>query len=101
MLLSKEQIEKTIYKSIKFVKVFEAKAGEDFSAINEATDFLHKHGYSVGSMQRGAPIGVAKGDCDISKWRNFGPDVRQLDGALVADSFREGGVKLYLAQELE
>lgn len=100
MLMSKEQIERTISKSIKFVKVFDAKLGEDFSAINEATEFLRKHGYSVGSMQRGAPIGVAKGDCDISKWRNLGSDVTQLDGVLVADSFREGGVKLYLAQEL-
>ena len=99
MLISKEQIEKAIFKPIRFVKVFPS-TGVAFEAYSDACEFLKEHGYSVGSMQRDAPIGVAKGDCDISKWFNLGSDVKQLDGVLIADNFREGGVKLYLSQEI-
>lgn len=98
-MLNQQQVEKTIYKSIKFVKHFPATG--TFEAWMAAKAFLEEHGYQVGSMQRAEPIGVAKDADYISKWRNLGEDVRQLDGVLVSDDFREGGVTLYLAQELK
>ncbi len=100
-MFTQAQIEKVIYKTIKTVKTFPAVPGDTFAAHSAAVAFLKEKGYSVGSMQRGSPIGVAKGDCDISKWRNLGPDVKELDGVLVSDSFREGSVTLYLAQAVE
>lgn len=97
-MLNQEQVEKTIYKSIKFTKTFPATG--TFEAHSAACKFLKERGYDVGSMQRGAPIGIAK-DADISKWRNLGPDVRNLDGVMVSDDFREGSVTIYLAQEIK
>lgn len=99
-MLDQAQVEKTIYKTVKFTKHFPA-TGVAFEAHHDATEFLKEHGYSIGSMQRDAPIGVAKGDAYISKWRNLGDDVRQLDGVMVSDNFREGGVTVYLAQEIK
>ena len=50
-------------------------------------------------MQREAPIGLAFGDVCISKWRNLGEDVNQLDGVMLCSdgSFRDGTVTIYLA----
>lgn len=98
-MLNKEQIEKTIYKTIRTTKTFPATG--TFEAHSAACKFLAENGYSVGSMQRGAPIGVAKGDADISKWRNLGEDVRDLDGVMVSDDFREGSVTVYLSEEIK
>jgi hypothetical protein len=65
---------------------------ENFEAISKAEAFLKKAGFSYGSMQRGAPIGFAYGDCLISKWRNLlSGDKDQLDGQISTDtSFRWG-----------
>lgn len=98
-MMGKESVEKTINKKIVFEKTF--KAGEDFAAHSEAIEFLKRFGYSVGSMQRTEPIGVALGDCDISKWRNLGPDVTELDGVMVSESFRNGDVTVYLSKQVE
>lgn len=74
-------------KPVKFTKEFTGN-GEDFSAFNEASEFLTKHGFSSGSMQREAPIGLMKGDVMISKWRNLSKsDIETLDGVI---KFPEG-----------
>ena len=66
----------------------------DFRGYYNALDWLRKNGYSFGSMQRDAPIGIKKGDCLIEKWRNLSPnDRKQLDGELTGN-MREGPVTL-------
>lgn len=53
------------------------------SGLTLAHEFLQEHGYSYGSMQREAPIGVAYGDVGIEKWRNLGEaDKEILDGVI-------------------
>ncbi len=52
-----------------------------FDFCNRVFDELKARGYSVGSMQREAPMGIAFGDCYISKWRNLETDdFYALDG---------------------
>ena len=99
--MTKEAIEKAIGKKITFQMSFPLSG--DFEAHTEATKKLKEMGVSYGSMQREAPIGLAWGDADISKWRNLGPDVKMLDGAMIADdgSFRNGTVTIYLADKPE
>jgi hypothetical protein len=99
-MYSKEDVEQVLGKKVVAEKVF-LTSGEDFAAYNDAVAFLEKNGYSHGSMQRGAPIGVCLGEAEISKWRNLGPDVKSLDGVLIADSFRNGKVTLYLTVQDE
>ena len=99
-MLDKSVIEKKIYKTIRTVKTFPS-TGIAFEAHADAVEFLKENGYSVGSMQRDMPIGVAKGeDVYISKWMNLGDDVKQLDGVLLSDDFREGSVTVLLSEEL-
>lgn len=63
-----------------------------FAAVGAACKWLSENGYSYGSMQRGAPIGIMKGDYAISKWRNLSAaDVADLDGYMQGD-FRNGPV---------
>lgn len=55
--------------------------GTDFSGWYAAEKWLRENGYSFGSMQRDANIGIKKGDCLISKWRNLSvEDIEFLDG---------------------
>lgn len=59
--------------------------GEDFSGYNAACAWARANGYSVGSMQRGAPTAMFKGDCLVSKWRNLRKeDLKAMDGKIVA-----------------
>jgi hypothetical protein len=77
-------------------KVF-PNTGEDFSGYDAARKWCEDNGYSVGSMQAGAPTGVAKGvGIQISKWRNLGEDEELLDGKITGDNFRHGSVTLTL-----
>tara|TARA_R100000951_G_C2653160_1_gene185164 strand:- start:11228 stop:11521 length:294 start_codon:yes stop_codon:yes gene_type:complete len=75
-------------KPILFTKEFK-NDGEDFSGIGGARDFLKEKGFSIGSMQRDAPMGVSKEYEYIAKWRNLSSDDRlQLDGTI---TFTDGG----------
>lgn len=66
--------------------------GGTFVAISKAQKYLEKNGYSYGSMQREAPIAIAKGDVSISKWRDIGDDIGRIDGWILPEpDFREGG----------
>lgn len=91
-------LENFLGKKLPFSKTFNGKEGDDFSAHTEATAYLREKGFDVGSMQRGAPIGIAR-NADISKWRNLGDDVKNLDGVMVSDSFRDSPVTVYLTEE--
>jgi hypothetical protein len=77
-------------------KTFSAEG--DFDANTEAEDFLRTAGFSVGSMQRGAPRGIMFGECDISKWRNLREtEIQTLHGEMRAHrSFREGPITVII-----
>jgi len=73
-------------------------ASGDFAANNDAEHFLQVAGFSVGSMQRGAPRGIMFGDCDISKWRNLREiEIQSLHGEMRAHrTFREGPITVVI-----
>ncbi len=71
-------------------------AGE-FVAFGKAVAWLKERGYSVGSMQREAPIGVMYGDVSIAKWRNLSAsEIAALDGTITGESKRNGPVTISL-----
>lgn len=64
----------------------------DFEAFRDAESWLKENGYSWGSMQGDAPIGVMRGDYDIAKWRNLSTrEINALDGTITGDK-RNGPV---------
>ena len=76
-------------------KVFEHIDGDSFSAYYAAEKWCEKQGFSVGSMQRGAPTLIYYGDCDVAKYRNISPEERKaaigrING--IGGSFRDGPV---------
>lgn len=72
----------------------------DFNAIYAAKKWLREHGYSYGSMCRGMPIGILKGDWCIAKWRNLTTIERyQLDGQINSSDFRAGPVTIKLKDD--
>ena len=100
--MTKEQAEKLLGKKLTLTLSFPlGESFGDFAALTVAEKKLKEMGISFGSMQRGEPIGLAYGDAYISKWRNLGSDVQNLDGVMIADSgsFRSGSVTIYLADK--
>lgn len=80
-------------------KTFEHAEGDDFSAYNAAVKWVEDQGYSVGSMQRGAPTLIYYGDCDVAKFRNISPSERKAAAGQiigVAGRFRGGPVTVSL-----
>ena len=78
------------------VHTFESK--EDFGAFREAEEFCRERGFSVGSMQRDEPIGIARGDFYIAKWYNLSAqDKTRLDGVIVGEK-RNGPVVVIFAK---
>jgi hypothetical protein len=68
-----------------------------FQAFYNAEGRLKELGYTTGSMCRTEPIGFADADkCDyVAKWYNIDrEDKGKLDGVMVSDDFREGGVTI-------
>lgn len=69
----------------------------DFAALDAARAFLKAHGFSVGILQTGAPIGVMLGNGDIAKWRTLDAEEKaDMHGTLwtTSGSFRAGPVFL-------
>lgn len=96
--MTKEQAGQLIGKPIVEVFTFKGDPNDTFKAYSLATAKLKELGVSHGSMQREAPIGLAYGDVDISKWRDLGEDVQNLDGVMLcgAMGFRNGTVTVFL-----
>jgi len=70
-----------------------------WAAYNAAQKWCAANGYSVGSMQRGSPTAVFKGDYAVSKWRNLNIQERALtDGTITTTTgtFRDSDVTLTL-----
>lgn len=70
----------------------------EFEAYRDAKKWCEENGYSYGSMQRTAPIGLLKGNWTISKWRNLDSKQRkQLHGTMTCvTSFREAPIHIVL-----
>jgi hypothetical protein len=70
---------------------------DNFTAIGKARKYVSNKGYSIGSMQRDAPIAIAEGDMYISKWWNLGGDVDKIGGVVLPDpEFRDGGATVVI-----
>ncbi len=70
--------------------------GETFSAIEKAETYVRSLGFAIGSMCGDLPIGIKKGDFEISKWRNLSKeDIDTLDGKIVSNDFRNGDVEVW------
>ena len=100
----KREIEIEIDQKIVFEKTFKHSGGDEtFSAYHDAVIWLTKFGIDSGRMERDNPIGLAK-NSDISKWSrllgydggNTFNDRRELDGAMVSESFRDSDVTVFL-----
>jgi hypothetical protein len=78
-----------------FRRTFDGLKGVDFSAYNEAVEFLRQRGFSVGETCRGKPCGVMYGrDWDIAKWCNLtGDEQAQLHGTVTGE-MRYGPVRV-------
>ena len=71
----------------------------DFSALYAAQDWCKANGISYGSTQRGAPVGLMRGEYEISKWRNLSKsDIARLDGTMTGD-MRNGPVIIEMKPE--
>lgn len=95
-LTDKAMYVKTLGKKVVNTMKFEAD-GDDFDAITAAENYLKELGYTIGSMQRDAPIAFAKADKIryISKWHNIGEeDYPRIEGIIVSDDMRNGDVEL-------
>jgi len=67
-------------------------SGEQFRGLYSAQTFLKAHGFSYGSVQRDAPIGILFGDCIIAKWRNLSDADRSCLHGTITGIMREGPV---------
>lgn len=72
--------------------------GGDFSATNQAEEYLRTYGFSIGSMCMNEPRGIKKGPgVWIHKWRNLSIDDKDmLDGVMTSDNPRSGDVTIHL-----
>ena len=69
----------------------------DFGAVSKAEKWCKENGISVGSMCRNEPIGLVEGSVSIAKWRNIDrEEYERLDGLMLSEDFREGGVRIVL-----
>lgn len=91
----KTTLEQELGKQLPNEKTFEGV--KSFEAYRAAEAFCAELGYSVGRMQREAPVGIKQGNTwDIHKWRNLSPtDRRTLDGAIVGFDKRNGPVTVF------
>jgi len=65
----------------------------DFKAYYAAEKWCKENGVSHGSMQRGNPIGLMRGDYVISKWSNMTKKEQgECHGLMKSVSFRNGPV---------
>lgn len=65
-----------------------------FQALYSAQAWCVKNGISYGSLCRGMPVGLMRGDVSIMKWSNLTTKERsQCDGTMTGE-FREGPVTI-------
>lgn len=80
-------------------KLIEFLGHSTFDALYKAQNWLTENGYSYGRQERGAPTGIKRGDCIISKWRNLSAaDRAAMDGVMEGD-FRNGPVMIRIKAE--
>lgn len=78
------------------------KVDGDFGAFYAAEKWCKDNGYSVGSMERERPIGLAKDASYVSKWCNLsGSDKKILDGVIAEGSKRNNDVTVIIFDEVD
>ena len=69
--------------------------GDDFEASSKAQQYAKAQGYDAGSMQRDAPIALAKDVEYIAKWRNISrSEWDRVEGMILSDDMRNGDVEV-------
>ena len=97
--MDNDEFRTTLGKGLSFVKTFTS--DQTFEALYTAEEWLKQRGYSVGRMCFPEPIGVAKGQFDIVKWKHLDDeDKRCLDGVIVGD-MRHGPVTVLLSGDVD
>lgn len=72
----------------------------DFAACHAAEDWCRANGISYGSMERGHPIGLMRGDFHIAKWTNLTKaEQDECHGTMTSASFRNGPVTITMKDE--
>jgi hypothetical protein len=69
--------------------------GREFSGFDAALAFMLDAGFSVGPIQRGAPVGAMYGQYIVGKWRNLSTEQKDKCHATlqaVGGSYRDGDV---------
>lgn len=93
-----ESLEQDLGKELPIARSFAS--DETFGAINEARQFCTERGFSVGSMQADAPMGIKRGNYAIAKWRNLShKDRKMMDGAIIGQDKRNGPVTVVYCEE--
>jgi len=92
-----KQFENATCKNV--VETIEFQSTGVFTAVGAAERKAKELGYTVGSMCRDEPIGLARNVEYIAKWRNIDPiDRNRVEGGLLSDDFREGDVILAILE---
>jgi|SRR5882672_6360322 len=73
-----------------------------FQSLDEARSWLHKNGYSYGSLCRDMPVAIKYGPYDLpQKWKNFDTEDEELiDGVMASKDFREAQVEVYIFNKI-
>ena len=72
----------------------------DFAACDAAEDWCRANGISYGSMERGRPIGLMRGDFHIGKWTSLTKaEQDECHGTMTSASFRNGPVTITMKDE--
>ena len=73
--------------------------GCDFEACREAQEWCKERDIAVGSMERGRPRGLLRGNYAIAKWHNLRPHERSTLNGTMTGNMRSGPVTIELNGE--
>ena len=77
-----------------FSRTFEGRTGLDFSALNDALEFLWHRGFSVGPGCVGYPQGIMYGRWKIAEWFNLNAKEREQLHGILSGERRRGPVMI-------
>jgi hypothetical protein len=68
-----------------------------FQSLHAARSWCYDNGYSYGSLCRGMPTALYKGEYNISKWYNLSKEEQSTcDGVMLSTDYREGEITIVL-----
>lgn len=70
-----------------------------FQALDAASAFMHRGGFSMGAGCAGQPTGALFGDYCIAKWKNLKPSERAAFHAIMTGDRRNGPLTVRLTDQ--